>query len=285
MLILDRVAKGVFHLPGIARVQSITRPLGSPIDHSSVPFQVSMQSSTMIENMDFLKARMADLLKTSDELAKVITSAENLYALTQQLAVITHDLDGRSHDLVTDTNSVRDHLADFDDVFRPLRNYFYWEPHCYDIPMCASLRSLFDSLDGIEKLSDDLQGLTSADLDQLDSVLPKLSAELPPIIESTKTLRGYLVTTYSTFNGLINQTDKMVEGSTVMGQAFDASKNDDSFYLPPEAFDNPDFKRGLKLLVSPDGKSAENIITTRGIRLRRKAFHTLTRLGKPPTRR
>jgi RND superfamily putative drug exporter len=77
----------------------------------------------------------------------------------------------------------------------------------------------------------------------------------------------------------------MVEGSTVMGQAFDASKNDDSFYLPPEAFDNPDFKRGLKLLVSPDGKSAENIITTRGIRLRRKAFHTLTRLGKPPTRR
>jgi RND superfamily putative drug exporter len=264
MLILDRVAKGVFHLPGIARVQNITRPLGSPIDHSSVPFQVSMQSSTMIENMDFLKARMADLLKTSDELAKVITSTENLYALTQQLADITHDLDGRSHDLVADTNSVRDHLADFDDVFRPLRNYFYWEPHCYDIPMCASLRSLFDSLDGIDKLSDDLQGLTSADLDQLDAVLPKLSAELPPIIESTKTLRGYLVTTYSTFNGLINQTDKMVEGSTVMGQAFDASKNDDSFYLPPEAFDNPDFKRGLKLLVSPDGKSAEYIITHKG---------------------
>jgi RND superfamily putative drug exporter len=264
MLILDRVAKGVFHLPGIARVQNITRPLGSPIDHSSVPFQVSMQSSTMIENMDFLKARMADLQKTSDELSNVITSTEHLYTLTQQLTDITHDLDSRSHDLVADTNSVRDHLADFDDVFRPLRSYFYWEPHCYDIPMCASLRGLFDSLDGIDKLSDDLQGLTTADLDQLDAVLPKLSAELPPIIESTKTLKGYIQTTYSTFSGLINQTDKMVQGSTVMGQAFDASKNDDSFYLPPEAFDNPDFKRGLKLLVSPDGKSAEYIITHKG---------------------
>ncbi len=36
----------------------------------------------------------------------------------------------------------------------------------------------------------------------------------------------------------------MQENSTAMGQAFDASKNDDSFYLPPEVFDNPDFKRG-----------------------------------------
>ncbi len=31
---------------------------------------------------------------------------------------------------------LRDHIADFDDFFRPLRNYFYWEPHCYDIPVC-----------------------------------------------------------------------------------------------------------------------------------------------------
>lgn len=27
MLVTDRIAKGVFHLPGIARVQAITRPL------------------------------------------------------------------------------------------------------------------------------------------------------------------------------------------------------------------------------------------------------------------
>jgi RND superfamily putative drug exporter len=44
MLILDRVARSVFHTPGIARVQRITRPLGSPIDHASIPFQISAQS-------------------------------------------------------------------------------------------------------------------------------------------------------------------------------------------------------------------------------------------------
>jgi RND superfamily putative drug exporter len=54
MLILDRIAKGVFHLPGIARVQTITRPLGDPIDHTSIPFQISMQSATTTENIAYL---------------------------------------------------------------------------------------------------------------------------------------------------------------------------------------------------------------------------------------
>ena len=40
------------------------------------------------------------------------------------------------HEMVLDTNEIRDHIADFDDFFRPIRNYFYWEPHCFDIPVC-----------------------------------------------------------------------------------------------------------------------------------------------------
>jgi RND superfamily putative drug exporter len=46
-----------------------------------------------------------------------------------------------------------------------------------------------------------------------------------------------------------------------MGQSFDTAKNDDLFYLPPEAFDNPDFKRGLAMFLSPDGKAARMFIT------------------------
>ncbi|HET9891331.1 MAG TPA: MMPL family transporter, partial [Mycobacterium sp.] len=46
MLILDRVAKAVYGADGVARVQSITRPLGSPIPHTSIPFQVSAQGTT-----------------------------------------------------------------------------------------------------------------------------------------------------------------------------------------------------------------------------------------------
>ena len=49
-----------------------------------------------------------------------------------------------------------------------------------------------------------------------------------------------------------------------MGEAFDASKNDDSFYLPPDIFENADFKRAMSHFLSPDGKAARFIISHRG---------------------
>ena len=61
--------------------------------------------------------------------------------------------------MTVDIEELRDHIADFDDFFRPLRNYFYWEPHCFDIPVCWSIRSVFDALDGIDTMTDDIQSL------------------------------------------------------------------------------------------------------------------------------
>src|SRR5699024_3205889 len=61
-----------------------------------------------------------------------------------------------------------------------------------------------------------------------------------------------------------DQMNAMQENSTAMGKAFDESKNDDSFYLPPEAFDNPDFERGMKMFLSPDGHAVRCIISHEG---------------------
>jgi RND superfamily putative drug exporter len=49
-----------------------------------------------------------------------------------------------------------------------------------------------------------------------------------------------------------------------MGDAFDNSLNDDTFYVPPEIFNNADFKRGMKNFISPDGKSVRFIISHEG---------------------
>ena len=175
MLVLDRIARGVFHIPGIARVQNITRPLGTPIDHSSIPFQISMQSSQTILNLKYMHDAMANLNKMSDELLVTINITERVADLTHQLTDVTHDLTGQTHQIQADTSELRDHIADFDDFFRPIRNYFYWEPHCFDIPICWALRSIFDGLDGIDKLTDDIGNVTK-DIDKIDVLLPQLVA-------------------------------------------------------------------------------------------------------------
>jgi RND superfamily putative drug exporter len=69
---------------------------------------------------------------------------------------------------------------------------------------------------------------------------------------------------YSTQKGMQDQATAMQGDTTVMGEAFDASMNDDSFYLPPEVFDNADFKRGMEQFISPDGKSVRFIISHDG---------------------
>ena len=263
MLLLDRIAKGVFHLPGVARVQSVTRPLGAPIDHSSIPFHISMQGAETIQNLRYLKDRVADMTKMTDELQHMIDVTERMQDLTRQLTVVTHDINIRGKQMQANTTELRDHIADFDDVWRPIRNYFYWERHCFDIPVCWSMRSLFDAMDGVDKLSEDVGNLVD-DLGRLDTLTPQMLAQFAPLIATMKTVKGLTQTMTSTFSGFVTQMDDMTRNVTTMGRVFDATKNDDLFYLPPEAFENPDFQRGLKLFLSPDARSARFVITHKG---------------------
>ncbi len=260
MILLERVAKAVFHTDGIAQVQSITRPLGTPLDHTSIPFQISANSAAQINNLPYQQARAADLLRQVGEIDKTINILRGQYALQQQSSAVTHEQTVAFQQTVAVAQELRDKIANFDDFFRPLRNYFYWEPHCFDIPICWALRSLFDALDGINALTDQLANV-SASITKLDELQPKLLALIPPQIASQQTNRDLTMTNYATTSGIYDQTAAALQNATALGQAYDASKTDDSFYLPPEAFSNPEFQRGLKLFLSPDGKAARMIIT------------------------
>lgn len=80
-LVIDRVAKSMFHQPGIARVQTITRPLGTPVEHSSIPFMIGMQGTLQTLNMSYLQDRMDDMLKQGDDMAATIANMQQMYDL------------------------------------------------------------------------------------------------------------------------------------------------------------------------------------------------------------
>jgi RND superfamily putative drug exporter len=73
-----------------------------------------------------------------------------------------------------------------------------------------------------------------------------------------------MLTMHSTMSGTINMMEESADNATAMGKAFDAANNDESFYLPPDAFKNEDFKRILDIFLSPDGKAARLLISQRG---------------------
>jgi RND superfamily putative drug exporter len=262
-LVLNRLAKGVLAIPGISRVQAITRPNGTPLEHTSLPFLLSMQNAAQTLSMKFQQQRSSDLLKQADELAAMIEVTQRTYDLMRQLVSTTQHTTGLTHDMEAITDEVRDHLADFEDFGRPIRSYFYWEKHCYDIPVCWSLRSISDSIDGLDEITEKLHELVT-DLDQLDVLMPQFLMQLPQLIAIMQSMRTQLLTMHSTLSGIYGHMDENSSNAAAMGKAFDAAKNDDSFYLPPSVFDNADFKRGMKLFLSPDGKATRMFISHRG---------------------
>ena len=262
-LVIDKIAKGVFRVPGIARVQAITRPLGTPIEHTSIPFQISMNGTTQKMNEKYNQGVMANMLVQANDMQSTIDSMTKMSSLTAEMAGVMHTMVAKMKGMTIDIAELRDNISNFDDFFRPLRNYFYWEPHCYDIPVCWSIRSIFDTLDGVDTMTTDIQELVPI-LERLDVLMPQLVALMPPMIETMKNMKRIMLTMYATQKGMQDQQSAMQDNQSAMGEAFDASKNDDSFYLPPEAFDNPEFKRGMKNFISPDGKSVRFIISHEG---------------------
>ena len=134
MISLDRIAKSIYRVPGIALVQSVTRPNGRALEHASLPYAWALWEPKIGENIGFLRDRIADIDTIAAHTGSVLESTERLEDMTRQLAVGTHISRESAERLKALSDDARDKLADYDDFFRPMRSYFYWERHCFDIP-------------------------------------------------------------------------------------------------------------------------------------------------------
>ena len=103
MIVLDRITKALFRIQGIAMVQSITRPLGSPIAHSSIPYQISMSSVPITQNLQFLKQRVGDISGMSDDLGSMIASMTQMQTPDDAMSGAMDSTVGTANGMVTAT--------------------------------------------------------------------------------------------------------------------------------------------------------------------------------------
>ena len=263
MLVIEKIAKAVFGVQGIGRVQTITRPDGKPIENTSIPYLMSQQGTLQTLNQKYMDDMMADMLRQADTMQTNIDTMTEMQRITTEMADTTHKMVSLMEVTVGDIQQLRDNIANFDDFFRPMRNYFYWEPHCYDIPICWALRSVFDVIDATDVMTNDMEQLMPQ-MRRLDTLMPQMLAIMPSMIETMRSMKTMMLTMQQTQAGMQEQQKIMQENGTEMGDAFNAARNDDSFYLPQEALDNPDFAKGLEQFISPNGHAVRFIIAHEG---------------------
>jgi len=262
-LVIDKIAKAMSRVNGIAQVTTITRPDGKPIEHASLAYTMSQSGTGQLLNNDYQQTVLENTLKQADEMQVTIDSMTKMQSITLELAAVTRRMADKMKNTSINLDEVRDHLADFDDQFRPLRNYFYWEPHCFNIPMCWAIRSIFDSLDGISQMSLDFADIVP-DLEHMADLTPQMAALMPAMIQTMQNQKQMMLNQYQAQKAQQDQNMAMQEDATAMGEAFDDARNDDTFYLPPEAFETADFQRGMKLFMSPDGHAVRFTVTHQG---------------------
>ena len=260
---LDRVAKSLIRLPGVAMVQSITRPLGRPLEHATLPYLFTTQGSGSGQQLPFAKQQNANTDKQAQIEADSVTILNKVIDLTQKMSDELHATVLTMEDLQQVTDQMNSEIANLDDFLRPLKNYFYWEPHCFDIPLCWAFRSLFDALDGIDSLDAQIANAVTS-LEAIDRLLPQMITQLKIMTDQTEALQAVLVNSYGPSHLQSAQTDQTFDDMINVGNDFDQSRSDDFFYIPREAFDNEDVKTGMTLMMSPDGKAARFIVTHEG---------------------
>jgi RND superfamily putative drug exporter len=262
-LIIERIAKRVTAVPGISRVMSITRPQGVPMEHSTFGYLLGMQAVSQEMTRKFNEDRTNEMLAQAEEMQGQIDNMTKMIEIMEQMNATMGRMVGKMHLMVSDIEELRDDIANFDDFFRPMRSYFYWEPHCFDIPVCHSLRSIFDAMDGVDTMTDAFKQILP-DMDAMAAQLPQMLTLMSPMIQMMKSSKAMMMNTYATQSGLAKQQQEAQGDPAAMGEAFDKARNDDSFYLPPEIFDNAEFQRGMKMFVSPNGHGVRFVITHEG---------------------
>lgn len=260
---LDRAAKALARLPGVAMVQSITRPMGRALEHATIPYLFTTQGSGSGQQLPFTKQQNANTNEQAQITQHTVAVLRKEIGFFQTMSDEMHKTVLTMEDMQKVTDELRSNLANLEDFFRPMRSYFYWEKHCFDIPICYAFRSLFESIDGLDKMADDIKDAVTS-LEVIDKTLPQIITQLKLTADDSDALASLLVSTYGQSSLQSTQTDQTFDDQINVGLDFDQSRSDDFFYIPHEGFDNEDVKTGMQLLMSPDGKAARLIITHEG---------------------
>ncbi len=260
---LDRAAKALERLPGVAMVQSITRPMGRALEHATLPYLFTTQGSGSGQQLPFNRQQNANTSQQAAINADTVAVLRKEIVFFQNMSDELHKTVITIEDLQRVTDEMNSEISNFDDFFRPIKSYFYWERHCFDVPMCWAFRSLFDALDNIDHLAADINDAKTS-LEAIDRILPQIITQLKLTADDTEALTALLVNSYGQADLQSIQTDQTFFDQVNVGLDFDAARSDDFFYIPREGFDNDDVKTGMQLLMSPDGRAARFIVTHEG---------------------
>ena len=255
MISLDRIAKAIIRTPGVALVQSVTRPNGRPLEHASLPYAVGSTGTKIGENIGFLRDRVADI----DTLGRQDRERPRCHRATGRhhqtigdrhphLARICGTVAGHRQRNPRSSGRFRRLLPAHAELLL-LGAALLRHPHVPGLSIALRLTGWSRQL--TEELGNTVHGITI-----IDDVTPQVIPQIETVVSNLRATQALTLTLQSTLHSLVSQLDPFIGPLIDLAQAFDNAKNDDFFFLPPDALKTDDFKVGMDFFMTPDGKGA-----------------------------
>ncbi len=260
---LDRVAKSLIRLPGVAMVQSITRPMGRPLEHATLPYLFTTQGSGNGQQTAIQPSAEREYRSAGPNPGEHRRSAGPHHRAAAE--------DGRRDALD------RAHHGGHEEGHRTA------QPGAVQPRRLLPASSLVFLLGAALFRHSGVLGVQVAVrrarrhrqdgrryqgrrgfLEVIDKLLPQMISQMKIMRDDTEALQALLVNSYGSADLQAIQTDQTFDDMINVGIDFDRARSDDFFYIPREGFDNEDVKTGMTLMMSPDGKAARFIVTHEG---------------------
>ncbi|MBU9767328.1 RND family transporter [Mycobacterium sp. TNTM28] len=262
LITIERVTRKILDVRGVRTVQSASRPAGTPVRQGTLTYQAGQIG----EQLSGTAQSALDGMNSVDTVLATVGQLDAALAGMQR--GLTGAVDGLNrvgagaHDIGAGMTGLQGNLREVSGYADPLRQFVNGTPGCADNPICAAVQKIVTPLDdavgatgtlagGAGALREGAAGATTA----LDGTAQNMATMRTALSQ----LRGLTATLRSSLDAVGPQMQQLTGYLRQLSTDF-AGSSEGGFYLPPRTFDDPQYRRVMTMMFSPDGHATRLLV-------------------------
>ncbi|MGV0743385.1 MMPL/RND family transporter [Mycolicibacterium sp. XJ870] len=262
LIAIERVTREILDVRGVRTVQSASRPAGVPIRQGALTYQAGQIGNQLDDTAESARAGMTSVDTVQTAVGSLDSALDDLqHGLDGAVAGLAHVGSG-SAGIGAGMTGLQNNLERVSGYVDPLRQFVAGTPNCAANPICAAVQSLVTPLDEAVTSTTQLAGgagaLREGAADATGS-LEGAAGAVGTMRDALTQLRGLTETLQSSLDGVAPQMQQLTDYLSQLSADFEGTA-EGGFYLPASTFDDPQYRRVMDMVFSPDGHATRLLV-------------------------
>ncbi|MEB3030657.1 RND family transporter [Mycolicibacter sp. MYC340] len=260
LIALAKLTNALLDIRGVSNVQGITRPLGAPLDQSTLTSQAGYIGGRLSQMSALLGQRVNDLIILNAEVGQLELTLRGVEQALGTGAIGMNQIGSSATELKESLTAMVAKLDSVRDAVGPAQQFLDSLPDCRANQYCRTAATGFTVFDDLHRFDDLVDGVVDGSR-TVAQTLPELSNQLVGLKEFVAQVKAVVTPVRDALAILVPQVSEITEFTDELRTSFAAGDPNTSFFLPSQAFDSPLYKEALPFFFSADGTMTRMVIT------------------------